>query len=359
MTATVTGSAPWGDPRSFVDFIFSDFDIQSGMLVTVTDGTTIKRHIVTKLAFDVMSKTDDTVSGFAALDSDVYIWACDFNNNCFNRHITADTHTADPVIGAWLADWSKKGTQSDEQDIFDLVAGTWVDSSQSDEDGDHTMFGKNIPYPPNFAARFPEKEVHGYSWPLGSDVTISIDDPDFGTAVDYTATLHPIVAPWNSNETLVKFTLDGFELQPGQIITMRGLVEGELLTKVHSVSSLAVAEINLTTDTITGTVESGGRVELDANCGNKGCAAFRRETATGVNWSANFAIQGDDNDEKNITDLVPGSSGEVRTPDADGDNTTVQWSVPNPTFDAMYLEGNINAYGWRRCDHKNSSIGRE
>ena len=68
-------------------------------------------------------------------------------------------------------------------------------------------------FDPSFAARFPEKQVHGYGWTLGGpDVTVSIDDPDNGVGEDYTATLPVIEAPWDPSQTFVQFQLND---QPG------------------------------------------------------------------------------------------------------------------------------------------------
>lgn len=173
-----------------------------------------------------------------------------------------------------------------------------------------------LPDPPTFSARFPEKQVHGYGWTLGGpDVTISIDDPDNGVGVDYTKTLSVIVAPWDPSQTFVQFTLDdlpGFELQPGQFVTM---TDGTT-TKTHTVSSLSITDIDEATDIITGTVEGSSTVDVDVNCGASGCAASQSVTASAGSWTADFsAVSGGD--------IGPGSRGEARTQDIDGDNTTV------------------------------------
>ena len=125
---------------------------------------------------------------------------------------------------------------------------------------------------PRLSARFPEQEVHGYGWTLGSNVTISIDDPDNGVGEDYTAIVESIVAPWDSNQTFAQFTLAGFALglQPGHVVTM---TDG-MVTKVHTVSSLSITGIDIATNTITGTVEGDSTVDVDANCGDSGCGAI-------------------------------------------------------------------------------------
>ena len=146
-------------------------------------------------------------------------------------------------IGRWIISVPGAGGEP----IADIGLGSSGNVYAIDVDGDNTALNWNVPNP-NFSARFPEKQVHGYGWALGSSVTVSIDDPDYGTNVDYSATLPVIVAPWDATQTFVQFTLDdqpGFELQPGQIVTMSGIVEGMAITKVHTVSVLAITGVDV------------------------------------------------------------------------------------------------------------------
>ena len=56
-------------------------------------------------------------------------------------------------MASWLADFSSVGRGGDEQNTFDIVPGTWVDSQQVDDDGDATMFGQAVPSPQNSKVR--------------------------------------------------------------------------------------------------------------------------------------------------------------------------------------------------------------
>ncbi|MBK8420697.1 hypothetical protein [Candidatus Villigracilis saccharophilus] len=51
--------------------------LSPGYLVTVSDGTISKQHIVKPLAFDVMDVDADTVSRVFWAGSNVDVWACD------------------------------------------------------------------------------------------------------------------------------------------------------------------------------------------------------------------------------------------------------------------------------------------
>ena len=119
------------------------------------------------------------------------------------------------------------------------------------------------------------------------------------------------------------FDLGSFELQPGHLVTM---TDGTT-TKTHTVRSLAVTAVDAVADTVAGTAEPGATVEVGhIHCDETGCYGFRRVTADeNGNWIADFAHVGEDNDEQDLFDIVPGTASEVRQPDLDWDNTTVQW----------------------------------
>ena len=221
----VTGPTPWGDTRNYLSFNLNGiYDIKPGYLVTISDSTIIKQHIVKPLAFDVMDVNADTVSGFAEPGSNVDVWACD-NSNCYNRHVTA----SDPG-GIWIADWHIPGQQDDENNTLDLVLGTWVDSSQSDNDGDSTMFGQSIPNP-FIEANPADNWIHAREWPIGTLITMNIS----GSSEIYTAIMGP--APWNPNDPndiVAEFDLQGYDIQAGDVIT----ASADGITKELMVSQL-------------------------------------------------------------------------------------------------------------------------
>ena len=323
--------AEWDPNQTWVRFALDTFELQPGQIVSMTDGTATKTHTVTNLAITNIDPVADTVSGTAEPGSQVEIgWICD-DLGCAFRRVTTNGS------GNWLADFSEVGEDGDEQDLFDIVPGTGNEARQPDIDGDSTTVQWWVPNP-NFSARFPEKQVHGYDWPLDSDVTISIDDPSTGIGEDYTATVKAIEAPWNSAQTFAQFYLTDFTLglQPGQKITM---TDGLAVKVLDSVSILEITDVNVSTDTVIGVVEPNASVDVDANCGDNGCI-FQSVTADGSgDWSADFsAISGGD--------IKPGSSGEARTFDTDGDATTVQWHILNPYIEASVQNNWIHAREW-------------
>ncbi|MBI5352063.1 MAG: BMP family ABC transporter substrate-binding protein [Chloroflexi bacterium] len=310
-------SDPWSGTYAIFDFA-ATYTLKPGDEITVTGGGVTRSMIVADINITDVDIEADTVSGTAGDGIDqvsVRMWSSPFDV----------VVTADVVANAWVADLSG---------VYDLGLGDNGVARWWDVNGFMTSDYFEIPNP-NFSARFPEGEVHGYQWPLGADITISIDDPDTGVGEDYTATVEAIVAPWDSNSTFAQFTLFDFAmgLQVGQVITM---TDGSI-TKTHTVSNLAVTDVDVDTDTITGSVEPDAWVDVDANCGPGGCTYLGVNANGSGDWSADFSA---------LTDLVPGSSGEVRAPDSDGDTTTVQWNVPNPQVQVRANDNNVEGWDW-------------
>jgi protocatechuate 3,4-dioxygenase beta subunit len=111
------------------------YDLKPGDLVTVSDGTTTKTHTALDFAFDEINPGTDRVFGHASPLSRVDVWAC-WENTCANREETSGQQ------GRWQADFSVAGNLDWEQATLDIRPGSWVDSSQKDEDGDGTYYGR-------------------------------------------------------------------------------------------------------------------------------------------------------------------------------------------------------------------------
>ncbi len=135
---SLVGLNPKDPNQTLAEFdLRSVFDIHPGFVVSMSDGTTTKTLMVSNLSFTNVDINSDLVSGVAAPNVRVNVWACDWAN-CYNRHAITDGD------GNWSVDFSQPGSEGNEQVIFNIVNGTWIDSNQSDADGDFTMFGINI-----------------------------------------------------------------------------------------------------------------------------------------------------------------------------------------------------------------------
>ncbi len=318
--------ADWDPNQTTLDLQLWDvYDIKPGDIITATDGTLTKAHTVTSLTMDIADVDTDTVAGSADPGSRVDIWICD-DHGCANRHVDADGG------GQWTADFANPGIEDDEQDTRDIVPGTWIDSSQNDEDGDGTYAGIYLNNP-TFRINPNLWEVEVWEWPLDVPVTLNIDDPSNGPGVDYTDTQFAFVPEWDPNSTYIQFDFrDLFDVLPGFIVT---LSDGSI-TKEHVVSNQVVTSIDPLTDQVTGTAEPG--TELLAHiCNEYGCTELYVMADEYGNWIADYS---------GLYDLVPGTNGTVIYYDEDGDATGIFWEIPNPTFGVRANHDNIEGWQW-------------
>ncbi|HXQ33495.1 MAG TPA: hypothetical protein VN843_05690, partial [Anaerolineales bacterium] len=318
-------------------------DLVPGSNVEVTDIVSTKYHRVTPLSITSVDVDTDIVSGTATTNGQIKVWACG-PDGCIDRWEMVNG------AGNWSTNFSIPGDEPNEEQTINIIPGTWVDSGEWDENGDYTIAGFHVPNP-TFSARLTENEVHGYEWPLGASVTLTINAPNTPQSIDYIDTQTVIIADWDPNQTFVPFRLweSGFSLEPGMTVSMS---DGQT-TKGHVVTNLTVTSVDPIADTVSGKAEPGSEIHVGhIYCDQTACYGFRRVFADGNgDWVADFSVPGEDEDEQDTFDIVPGTSNEARQPDEDWDTTNVQWRVPNPRIDAWYRDGNINAYEWPLGTH--------
>jgi hypothetical protein len=302
-SCSLPGQTVGGDTTVFF-MVEPTCDLHVGETVTMTDGISTKSTVIAEVHFDTIHQATNTASGRAPTGLPA---------NVFVRTATSQAGM-DITIGSgdqWTADFSGL-----------LVIDTILDANIQvfDPDGDGTLAHLRIP---NFQARMTDNEVHGYNWPMGATVTLTIDDPD---GPDYgPVSLSPVVAPWDASQTFTQFTLGTFTLQPGQFISM---TDGNM-TKTHTVTDLLVTGINAALDTVSGMSTSGNIVEVGSLCDAGGCAV-RRVTPSGGAWLADFkAAPGAPTPEEQYPfDIKAGVGSDAVQLDVDGDGTQRGWFVP-------------------------------
>ncbi|MGD1992925.1 MAG: BMP family ABC transporter substrate-binding protein, partial [Anaerolineae bacterium] len=194
---------------------------------------------------------------------------------------------------------------------------------------------------PNLSARPSYQQIHAYNWPLWSMVTLTLDDPSTPGAPDHTDTQQVTLADWNPAEHFASFDLPE-ALEPGQVVT---LTNGTY-TKVHVVEPLAVTVVDPDADTVSGAAESGSDVNVWA-CDDWGCAGRHEVADVDGNWAADFSAVGDEGWEQETFDIRPGHWGDANVTDPDGDDTLVNWSLPNPRFGAWPDEERVDGWEWQ------------
>jgi Tol biopolymer transport system component len=318
------GEDPWNHSQSYISFNLSSvYDIKPGDLVSLSNAdpanpdkiVTTKTTVVTNLEITGYDVVNDTFSGIAEPGARIDPAACPPDGDCIWRHVIANDS------GNWFADFSKPGIQDDEKDIFDIVPGSWLDTRQADNDGDQTQYGLTVPKP-QITANPQTDSVTIYGLKLGTSVVLTIDDPSFGSEVDYTnqTTMdYPWYAPDNPTEVQALFDLRGnFDLRPGDIIT----ASGGGASNTYTVTNFSITEINVDNNTISGVASPLSKIQV---CLNSGECRYPTADEFGK-WTA---LPGDP-----VTYVLkPGSSGWANEYEADWDQTWQGWNAPDALQD--------------------------
>ena len=133
---------------------------------------------------------------------------------------------------------------------------------------------------------------------------------------------------------------------PGQEITV---TNGDF-TKSLIVSDMKIDNVDVETDTISGTAAPGLQFYIAVCYGDSCQYRWNLSPDAGGNWSVDFKQPGAAYEP--AIDLIPGMYGEIVAPDEDGDFTAFGWHVPAPpdpvvpSFSAMLKEGSIAGGNW-------------
>ncbi len=163
------------------------------------------------------------------------------------------------------------------------------------------------------------------SWPDGTLITMTIDDPNTPDPVDYWAEAVFGQNPGNPgdpNDRWADFNLGSFNLAAGQTITM----VGGGITKTYTIQPLDVTGFDLDADTISGTGLSEHPLQVCVNNMPGNCSRHITVDGSG-NWTADYHNPGTRSDEQDTTDIHLGSSGWVADYEDDGDQTWLDWTA--------------------------------
>jgi len=319
-------------------FINGAFDVKPGDVVTLTDGTTTKTHIVIDLKVTDFDVDGDKVSGTTdPLATISHVFVCD-DNHCSGRTTVADE------FGNWTADFSTPGDTS-HPETFDIRPGTEGLAIQFDADG-ATQISWSVPNP-RFTVWFEEDNVTGWEWPENIPITLTIDDPFTTDNPDYSDVQYVSPAPWDPENLTVRFaTENNINIQPGFNVT----ISDGTVSKSMTVDNLTVTEINVENDTIVGTSDPGAQIVMfvcaPSDCG--GGIGLRSTVANADgNWSINYQVA--ENPDEETYDIRPGDRFEISSrmsPDEGG--TQVRRSAPEPTITARpWFDNNtVAANNW-------------
>jgi hypothetical protein len=298
------------DENGSVELNCWESGIESYDYVELSEGAeVIKELLVLPLTLDIFDPDADLISGTALAGETVRVDACNVIGpdewDCRSEEDIAES-------GTWSITFA---------DFLDSE--TWYAAFITDEDGDATMAEVSPPPAgPGFAVVMSHNEVHAYAWPLGSIVTLKIDDPSNGIGVDYFDVQPSIEASWDEpGQTWAQFQInDEFEIMPGYVVT----VSDGTTPKSHTVTSLTLDGVDSATDEVYGTAFPSTWVQLWI--GEDPGANFNilANEVTGF-WSVDFT---------GTYDFGPGNSIYVAQHDDDGDSTRFDYQEAKPFFEA-------------------------
>ncbi len=300
---------PWNPSGTQVSLDLSGiFNIQPYQFIKVTDGVTEKTLEVPPLEITEIDLVNDKVYGIATPHENINVWVSDNENT--NRHVVADEN------GEWEADYKNKGTREDEQAIFDLKRGHFVDSTEADEDADRTFFGRYT-IPPSISVRANWDTLSLDDFAVGAELSLEIDDPGTTINPDYSTIVNGIeITPWDPSGTSVSLDLAGiFDIQPGQVIT----VENGLKAKTLLVSPLEITEIDLKNDKVYGIATHDENIHLWVSDHEN--TNISLDVHGNGEWDFDYCDNETGGNEQCLINLLPGYFLDSTEMDEDGDRT--------------------------------------
>ncbi len=192
------------------------------------------------------------------------------------------------------------------------------------------VWAMSTTYIPRVFALPVAQTVRARIWPVGSIVTLTVEDTDTVISPDYTGIQLVTGDPNDPNGSMAEFPLAGIvDLTPGVVLTM---TDGTI-TKVHTVEYLNFNGIDGATDTFYGEADQGAVVQVrvwsgDLMLGQRTVSADYNNT-----WTANFSGQ---------VDLLPEYEYQIRITDEDIDRTQIEGFIPDAPVHIVLPTLNIN-----------------
>jgi hypothetical protein len=320
----------------WADFGWPPIGLKPGYVVRISGPQVTKTLTITLDVTDIDLQAD-TVAGVAEADAQVRVCA-NVGDNCIKRNVTAGE------AGTWLADYRIPGSQPDDQQIVDIVPGMNFSVSEMDLDGDEYKYHWQAPNPfivaspaEHYIEAREQDEPPLIAWPIGTLLTLKIDNPANGVGVDYTGTAimgQDPQDPGNPNDLWADFAWPTMGLRTGFIVT----VSANDISKTLVISPIQVNKIDVRADTVAGFSAPGAQIQVCVY-GADGCIdRFVTANATGL-WLANF---------HQTLDILLGMSGWAAVTDQDRDQVGVHWRVPV----TGWKPANAGGFG----DSRNSAI---
>jgi hypothetical protein len=247
-TTSMSFEPEWGEGVGEIFFELWDQPayLEPGNYVSVSVGLITKVTRIVPLSFDSIH-TDDIAglaSGIGPPYGEGHV-CLDHNSECIPVMVEGD--------GTWSAyfDWYVEG-----MDLYSAHIVIW------DIDGDETMANLPVEEPAmvNISAYPQFDQIDGSGFPVGSTVTLVVDDDDNpDTPPLYVATAVAEELIEEPGVTLVRFFLAGeIDVQPGQYLIMFT----DEFFQIHQVEYLDILDVDLDADEVVGVADPGEQIEV-------------------------------------------------------------------------------------------------
>lgn len=186
---------------------------------------------------------------------------------------------------------------------------------------------------PRVEVHLNQNGVFGTQWPLGSIITLTVDDPSVGPGPEYSDTQE--AAPyWEPGFGSVWFELGSIlRLRPGLTVS---LTDGNI-TKEHVIRDVRVTDFDYDADTISGSGDPYGAIQVYVGGARRDVVADQDGK-----WIANFSQPGDQDWEYDIFDVNPGmpmNEGQAIQWDNPGNNDWDQTQITFPVYFSVSIGG--------------------
>jgi hypothetical protein len=294
-TEVVDFSMPAGtDGNGRFELYDVPFDIEAGHVVTVSQGATVKTHVVIDLTVTLIDPVADTVSGIGAPKTETVVQVWDEQRQEGPPPMSVMSDDA----GGWMADFSG---------AFDILPRMMTYTYQADADGDQTQIDAR---PPSFLVFRDWNGLAGWGWPAEVNVQVTADDPETVDESDIDLT--------------IATNADGFfegagvfpGLQPGWLIT----VTYGVTTQTHTVRAISIADADTATDIVRGTADPRTEVWVSVSGAGDGDGVFATADGSGE-WVADFSGR---------CDITIGSEVGISQEGEDRNGTHFGFTVPFP-----------------------------
>jgi len=315
----------------FQDWDLGNLELQPGLYLEGTDGTTFKTLLIRDLIVKDVDVLNQRVTGTAEYPADVQVLA-------YSDDTYATLHTVITAVnedGTWEADFSGAS--------FELTNDSPVAAYIPDADHDSTGYAYSPPPPTRFVVSHDDEWIASRHWDYGTELIITIDD-DSDLDVDPLWQGTFIHQP---DDAVNWYPIDFsgiIDLQPGHFIS----VEGGGIEKIHQIKSLTVTGADPLTDIVYGTADPGSQVTVEFAEGDE-WAAREVEADLSGEWSADFSEHGEGWGGEILWDIDETSCGSSFVLDQDGDRTQDDWCAAfiNPRFFNNRELDLIDGENWR------------